>query len=292
MSSLPESLLHFRTDLEDAIGLELTRQRKGRHRRRVLAVVAAGLVVTVVSASAFGTVRDFLFGAPRSFTWGTPVWSPDGRRIAFLSTTCVPGRPLSCDGSSAFVIESLDGSARQELGHAAQQFDRSWFWALSAPVLAPDWRRVAFVRDRGPARTYLDGTSLHYSDLVVTNVDGRRRRIVARRGLYEAPVWSPDGTSIAFVRIRGNHADLYVVDADGARRRKLARVSTFPPDPVGLPKPDASAAWSPDGRKIAFTSDRDGTRTSTSSTSTAASSSTSRGAAVPTLGRRGRPTVS
>ena len=72
MSSLPESLTHFRTDLENAIGLELARQSKGRHRRRVLAVIAAGLVVTVASASAFGTVRDFLFGARRSVTSGAP----------------------------------------------------------------------------------------------------------------------------------------------------------------------------------------------------------------------------
>jgi Tol biopolymer transport system component len=261
MSSLPESLTHFRTDLENAIGLELARQRKGGHRRRVLAVIAAGLVVTVVSASAFGTVRDFLFGAPRSVTWGTPVWSPDGRRIAFLSTTCLPGRPPLCEGRSKIVIESLDGSARQELGHAAQQSGH--LWALSPPVLSPDWRRVALVRDRGLYHTYRDGTQRHYSEIVVTNVDGSRRRIVARRGLYEDPVWSPDGTKIAFVRIRGGNADLCVVNADGTGRRKLAHVSSFLPNlvslqPVGIPNPNANPAWSPDGRKIAFTSSRVG----------------------------------
>jgi TolB protein len=261
MSSLPESLMRFRTDLENAIGLELARQRKGRHRRRVLAVIAAGLVVTVVSASAFGTVRDFLFGAPRSVTWGTPVWSPDGRRIAFLSTTCLPGRPPLCEGRYKIVIESLDGSARQELGHAAQQSGH--LWALSPPVLSPDWRRVALVRDRGLYHTYRDGTQRHYSDIVVTTVDGSRRRMVARRGLYEDPAWSPDGSKIAFVRIRGGNADLYVVNADGTGRRMLAHVSSFLPNlvslqPVGIPNPNANPAWSPDGRRIAFTSSRDG----------------------------------
>ena len=74
------------------------------------------------------------------------------------------------------------------------------------------------------------------------------------------PAWSPDGRTIAFVRWAspvGGHEDvgfgspeaIYVVKADGSGLRNLT------PKPVGT---YAAPAWSPDGRKIAFVSDRDG----------------------------------
>ena len=74
------------------------------------------------------------------------------------------------------------------------------------------------------------------------------------------PAWSPDGRTIAFVRWAspvGGHEDvgfrspeaIYVVQADGSGLRNLT------PKPVGT---YVAPAWSPDGRKIAFVSDRDG----------------------------------
>jgi Tol biopolymer transport system component len=219
----------------------------------LVATVAAGLVVAVASASAYGTVRDFLFGARRTVTWGAPTWSPDGRRIAFLSTTCLPGRPPLCESPSKLVVVGLDGRAQREL---SQEPLRN---SLGDPVLSPDWQRIAFVRDRGGLyRTLPDGTSWHYSDLVVANVDGSRRRIVAPRGVYEDPVWSPDGRKLAFVRLRSDNAELYVVAADGTGRRKLAHAVSYVTLDGNPKSPNPNPAWSPDGRRIAFTSNRDG----------------------------------
>ena len=257
MSSLPESLMHFRTDLEHAISLELARRHKSR-RRRLVALASAGLVIAVASASAYGTVRDFLFGAQRSVISGVPVWSPDGRRIAFLSG--LPGRSV-CEDPPKIVIESLDGRAQQELNHPELRCGGGLNgpeWALSPPVLSPDWRKVALVQDRGLYHTYPDGTSLHYSDIVVTNLDGRQRRRLTPRGFYRDPVWSPNGSKIAFIRIRRDDADVYVVDADGTGRRKLAHAVSGTHNRNGVPKPNPGPVWSPDGRRIAFTSYRDG----------------------------------
>ena len=239
--------------IEEAIGRERMARRRTRGRRQRLVVLAAAvLVVTVASASAFGTVRDFFFGAHQSVTSGAPMWSPDGRRIAFLSTTCLPGRPPLCESPSKLVVVGLDGRAQRELGQAAAK----------QPGEPRPVSRLAKDRVRARSRRCLshapDGTSWHYSDLVVANVDGSRRRIVAPRGVYEDPVWSPDGRKLAFVRLRGDNAEVYVVAADGTGRRKLAHAVSYVALDGNPKSPNPNPEWSPDGRRIAFTSNRDG----------------------------------
>ena len=110
------------------------------------------------------------------------------------------------------------------------------------------------------------------------------------------PVWSPDGTKIAFTSYRAGSYEIYGMNADGAGVTRLTNINTsgipvwapdgskiafaferYEPDaaPVeeiyvmnadgsGLhnvtnnPARDARLAWSPDGTEIAFDSDRDG----------------------------------
>ena len=64
------------------------------------------------------------------------------------------------------------------------------------------------------------------------------------------PVWSPDGTKIAFESRRDGrrHDDIYVMNADGANPVRLTQNDY----------PDLTPAWSPDGTKLAFASFRDG----------------------------------
>ncbi|MCQ3937361.1 MAG: hypothetical protein DPW18_09975 [Chloroflexi bacterium] len=62
------------------------------------------------------------------------------------------------------------------------------------------------------------------------------------------PVWSPDGTRIAFVSERDGDRELYVMNADGTGVTRL----------TNAPGMDYNAVWSPDGSKIAFESTRDG----------------------------------
>ncbi len=71
------------------------------------------------------------------------------------------------------------------------------------------------------------------------------------------PVWSPDGQYIAFASTRGSAEsygtyifnDIYVMEAGGSSVRQVTR---FPNSDEGAP------SWSPDGQRLAFTSDRDG----------------------------------
>jgi TolB protein len=63
------------------------------------------------------------------------------------------------------------------------------------------------------------------------------------------PVWSADGTKIAFSSFRANgDEEIYTMNADGSNPMRLT-------DSPGM---DAEPAWSPDGTKIAFRSDRNG----------------------------------
>lgn len=89
------------------------------------------------------------------------------------------------------------------------------------------------------------------SSLYTIDSDGSERELVvgARWEPY-GPIWSPDGSKIAFVRLGEGRADLYVVNADGSR---LLRLTSRRTDGAGQVVAELKAAsWSPDSRKLAF----------------------------------------
>ena len=62
------------------------------------------------------------------------------------------------------------------------------------------------------------------------------------------PVWSPDGSRIAFQSVRGDNYDVEVVQADGRHRARLSVAAQY----------DGAHSWSTDGTLLAFLSGRDG----------------------------------
>jgi TolB protein len=142
---------------------------------------------------------------------GMPVWSRDGRRIAFVSG-CVAKCELS--------VMDADGTGLQRLSRVGA-VDVGTF-VLPLPSWSPDGQQIAFAAMRGGQ-----------SEIHVVNADGsRERRLVAHGTL---PVWSPDGRTIAF----SNDNDLFAVNVDGSGQRQLTHTAWY----------DLAPAWSPLGSR-------------------------------------------
>lgn len=111
--------------------------------------------------------------------------------------------------------------------------------ADTAPALAPDGSRVAFVSTRfgNPEICLL---TLRGTNPVV--------RLTAHPAADEMPAWSADGTKLAFVSERDGNPELYTMNADGT---ELVRLTTEA-------AADLAPSWSPDGQRLVFASQRSG----------------------------------
>ncbi len=97
------------------------------------------------------------------------------------------------------------------------------------PAVSPKSDMVAFVRGGQLYSVPIDGSSPPTS-------------LLTSRGSNESPVWSPDGTKLAFVSNRGDHSFIGVYSGPATPIRWLAASFTR----------DFSPRWSPDGRNVAF----------------------------------------
>ena len=116
-----------------------------------------------------------------------PVWSPDGRKIAFVSNWQV-------------YVMNADGSGKRRLTHNGGQ--------NVAPAWSPDGRKIASERRLGRVKygpCNGCGRALSF-EVDVTNADGSMPRRLTRRGAQ--PLWSPDGRRIGFVSERDGNADI------------------------------------------------------------------------------------
>jgi TolB protein len=187
---------------------------------------------------------------------GSPVWSPDGRRLLVRSLMEIA--VLNADGSDRRQVAggvitaghgwSPDGSM---IAYVVQHFEEDWLaedlWVAGAdgqsramlaedalqPTWSPDGQRIAFARFSREEEL----------DIRVINVDGTGERALTDPGLsaYE-PAWSPDGERIAFTSL--GHPGIYTVSPEGTDLQRLSPENAR----------DEGAVWSPDGSMLAFVS--------------------------------------
>jgi Tol biopolymer transport system component len=163
-----------------------------------------------------------------------PAWSPDGQKIAWLS------RGPHGTGADV-VVMNADGSDQQNLtpkpGHRGE------------PRWSPDGRAILFTAV--PPGQPRSPPGWPYNDVYVMNADGSGQRNLTHTpeaGEF-GPAWSPDGQHIAFKRLGPpGEVRIIVMHADGSAKHAATPKLTH----TGDGWITVTAAWSPDGGRIAF----------------------------------------
>ena len=144
----------------------------------------------------------------------SPSWSPDGRRLAYVSFE---------GGNSAVWIQDIASGSREKL--------TSFRGINGAPSFSPDGGRLALTLSKGGN-----------PDVYVMDLGSKRLTQVTNHfGIDTEPSWSPDGSSLYFTSDRGGRPQVYQVAASGGSATRISFEGSY----------NASPSVSFDGKKIA-----------------------------------------
>jgi tol-pal system beta propeller repeat protein TolB len=128
----------------------------------------------------------------------SPIWSPDSRRLAFLSDR---------DGNPEIYVMDADGAHVKRLTeNDALEYDISW---------SPNGQSILFVSER-------DGNPEIYT---ITKDGARPTRLTFNTVVDNQPVWSPGGKQVAFVSYLDGDADIFIMSIDGKSQKRLTNNS-------------------------------------------------------------------
>ena len=162
----------------------------------------------------------------------SPAISPDGRWIAFLSERSLFSIDLYvADAETGKVVRRLTSTASDPHYSSLQFISSAGAWDHDSKRFA-----IATVIAGRPALAIFDAQS------------GNRERDIKVAEVDEIfnPTWAPDGNAICFTGMSRGVTDLFIVDLSSGAVRQLTHDAFA----------DLQPAWSPDGQRIAFATDR------------------------------------
>lgn len=199
-----------------------------------------------------------------------PCWSPDGKKIAFVSER---------DGNREIYVMDADGANLRNLTNnpASDDYPRwssdgkkiyftsyrggkRWLYTIDAhgknqtmvPYYSSDWSSWVLSPDGGKVafQCYREGAE----DIWILDIKtGAEANLTHHPSRDKGPIWSPDGREIAFTSERDGPCEVYVLDADGSNLRKVTTYSATVPTPEQrgqIPPGYLLLAWFPDGEKL------------------------------------------
>jgi Tol biopolymer transport system component len=144
-----------------------------------------------------------------------PDWSPNNQYVAFSIN--------SGDSAGLYIIDS-SGNSMHSVG--------DWGW------LEPDWHR------QGSMLTFI-GWIDNKGGVCIVDTNGSNANLILEGG--DSPVFSPDGSKIAYVSENDNYYDIFLINTDGTNEVQL----TFEPESDNGYM-SCEPAWSPDGNQIVY----------------------------------------